>query len=257
VARRTALITGASAGLGQGFAEALAGEGYNLVLVARRLDRLETLAAGLQDRHGIHTQCLMADLEDPEAPSMIHAATQATGTEIDFLINNAGRGGPHLLEDRDWSAHARYFELMMISAAHLCHLYAPAMAERGFGRIINVASMAARLPRAGGCNYGPSKAYLVALSEELQLTLGRRGVHVCGLCPGFTHTDFHNDGDLAAMKASSPRWLWYDADTVVREGLAAVERGRSVYATGRLYRWLDPLLQLGWIRRAIRMQAAQ
>ena len=146
---------------------------------------------------------------------------------------------------------------MLLSIAHLCHLFVPAMRERGFGRVINVASVAARIPRVSGCNYGPIKSYLVALSEEMALTLADSGVKVCALCPGYTHTDFHATGGLMEMKNSMPAWLWYDADVVVREGLAAVEKGKPVYLSGRLYRWLDPIFQSVFTRRLLRVRGRQ
>jgi len=116
------------------------------------------------------------------------------------------------------------------------------MCERGYGRIINVSSVAGRIARARDTNYGPTKAYVVALSEALHLTLKDQGVHVCALCPGFTHTEFHDVADMLDMKAASPGFMWYDADVVVREGLAAVEKGKCVYVSGRIYRWIDPML---------------
>ena len=132
--------------------------------------------------------------------------------------------------------------------AHLCHLFAPGMCERGFGRILNVSSVAGRIARAGDMNYGPSKAYVIALSEALDLTLRSQGVRVSALCPGYTHTDFHAVADMLDTKAATPDFLWYEADKVVREGLAAIERGKSVYCSGRLYRLVDPILQSVWTR---------
>ena len=160
-----------------------------------------------------------------------------------------------MLHDRDWADHDKFFQLMMLSAAQLCHLFIPAMRERGFGRVINIASVAGRIPRAGGCNYGPSKAYLIALSEDLSLTLHGTGVKVCALCPGYTHTDFHSTAGLQAMKDGMPEFVWYPAEVVVREGLKAVERGKPVYLSGRLYRLLDPFLQSVFTRRLFRIAA--
>lgn len=253
--RRRALITGASAGLGAEFARQLAAAGCDLVLVARRAERMEAIAAPLRERYGIETTLISADLAQREAPGQISAKLAERGIEVDYLINNAGAGSGDLLEDRDFEAHARYLELMMLSVAQLCHLFIPPMRERGFGRVINVASVAGRIPRAGGCLYGASKAFLVHLSEELHLTVGKDGVNVSALCPGFTHTEFHAVAGTLEMKAKSPKLLWYDADVVVREGLAAVERGKPVWLSGRLYRWLDPLFQSVWTRRLFRLTA--
>ena len=124
----------------------------------------------------------------------------------------------------------------------------PGMRERGFGRVLNVASVAGRIPRAGDLSYGPSKSYVIALSEALDLTLRSEGVRACALCPGFTHTEFHAVADLLEEKAALPGFVWYDAEVVVREGLAAIEKGRCVHVTGRLYRWIDPVLQSVWTR---------
>jgi short-subunit dehydrogenase len=243
-----ALVTGASAGLGAEFARQLAARGHDLLLVARREDRLKELAGRLAAAHGRSVHAFAADLCEPDAPERIQAFARERGLRVDWLVNNAGLAGPDLLAERDWSQHARFFELMMVSVAHLCHLFVPEMRERGHGRVINVSSFAGRLPRPAGANYGPAKAYLVALSEELALVLAGSGVHVCALCPGFTHTDFHEAAGLMEMKRSLPGFLWYDAETVVREGIEAVERGKPIWITGRLYRWLDPFVQSVWLR---------
>ncbi len=250
--RRTALVTGASAGLGAEFARQLATQNYDVVLVARRLDRIENLATELRQRHGVRAQAIAADLALVDTPQLIADRVEELGLAVDYLVNNAGSAGPELIEERDWTANAAFIQLMMTSMAHLCHLFAPGMCERGFGRILNVASVAGRIARGRDTNYGPSKAYVVALSEALHLTLKPHGVHVCALCPGFTHTEFHDVAGMMDMKAAMPGILWYDADVVVREGLAAVEKGKCVYMSGRLYRLIDPILQSVWTRPLVR-----
>lgn len=240
---RTALVTGASAGLGVEFADQLAARGYHLVLVARRKEKLDGVAAELAARHGIDVRTISADLADPDAPRDVFEATTGDGLHVDFLVNNAGSAGPHLLEEKEWAPQAAFLELMMTSVTHMCHHFIPPMQARGFGRVINVSSFAGRLARPAGAHYGPAKAYLIALSEELALTLRGTDVHVSALCPGFTHTDFHESAGLSEMKNALPRFLWYDAATVVREGIEAVERGKPIRVSGRLYRWLDPFAQ--------------
>lgn len=250
---RNALITGASAGLGLEFARQLAADGHDLILVARRADKLAEHAAELQQAHGISVQTISADLSDPAAPAAIEAEVTSP---VDMLINNAGSAGPNLLEDRDWAEQDAFLRLMMVSVAEMCHRFIPPMIERGYGRVINVSSFAGRVARSAGANYGPSKAYLISLSEELSLMTEGTDVNISALCPGFTHTDFHAEGNLKEMKDGLPGWLWYDADVVVREGLAAVERGKAVAISGRLYRVLDPLarsrLAKGLIKRTSR-----
>ena len=249
---RTALITGASAGLGAEFARQLAAQNYNLILVARRLEKLQALANELQQNHSISCEVISCDLVDPLAPQALYDDIQKRGLQVDYLVNNAGIAGPNLLEDRDWKAQSDFFQLMMTSVAHLCHLFVPAMQQRDFGRVINVASVAGRIPRADGCNYGPSKAYLISLSEALAVTLKDTGVNACALCPGFTHTDFHETAGLQEMKSSMPKWLWYPASTVVADGIKAVEKGKPICISGRLYRLIDPFVQSVFTRRLFR-----
>ena len=250
--QRTALITGASAGLGVSFAKQLAERGYDLVLTARRRERLEALATEIRDECGREARVIVADLADPSAPDAIYRELTDDGVTIDYLVNNAGVAGPFLLRDSDWSAHRSFQQLMMTSVAHFCHLFIPPMIERGFGRVINVASVAGLIASPSGRNYSPAKRYVIALSEELSLTVTRHGVNVCALCPGCTHTEFHEAPDLKAMKQSIPSFMWYTADRVVKDGLDAVEKGKAIAITGTFYRWLAPLIRsrfAAWVMR--------
>jgi short-subunit dehydrogenase len=247
-----ALITGASAGFGTEFARQLAATGKNLVLVARRVEPMESLAAELRDKHGVEVEIIGADLSEPGAPVAIHDTVTSRGIHVDTLINNAGSAGPDLLAARDWQRQQAHLTLMMTSVTLMCHLFVPAMQVRGFGRVMNVASVAGQITVAGDCNYGPTKTYLIALSKSLSDTVSKDGINVMALCPGFTHTDFHQAPELAEVKAGMPGFLWYDVDVVVREGLAALERGRSVYTSGRLYRYLMPILRTPLSRALIR-----
>jgi len=250
-----ALITGASAGLGTEFARQLASKGLNLVLVARRGDKLKAVAEELAAEHNIDVRTFSADLSTPEAPQTLYQFCQAENIQVEWLINNAGVAGEDLFEERDWSKHEAFYRLMMTSIAQLCHLFVPDMKERKAGYILNVASVAGRVPRSGGCNYGPVKAYIVALSEDLAVTLAPYNIKASALCPGYTHTDFHETAGLMEMKNKMPKWLWYDASVVVREGIKALEAGKPVFVSGRLYRWVDPLLQSVWTRRFFRIPA--
>lgn len=238
-----ALITGASAGLGAEFAEQLASRGYDLVLVARRRDALATLAESLRKKYKVCITLLIADLSESNAVDAITKEIEDSALSVDYLVNNAGSSGPDFLRDRDWRSQRQYFELMMMSVAGLCHFFVPRMRAQGKGRVINVASVAGAVSMPGDCSYGPTKAYLIALSKGLSATLQGSNVNVLALCPGFTHTDFHVAPDLQRMKESTPKFIWYDASVVVTEALLAVERKKSVLYSGRLYRFLMPILR--------------
>ncbi len=251
--KKTALISGASSGLGAEFARQLAGAGMDLVLVARRRERLESLAAELRDDCGVTVTVLVADMTDPDAPAWLLAETQARELQIDYLINNAGSEGPDLVKVRDWPRHGAYQQLMMTSVAAMCHEFIPGMLERGFGRIVNVASVAGRVTVGGDYTYGPTKAYLIALSKGLASAFREKGVYVMALCPGFTHTEFHMSDRLTATKAATPKFIWYDADVVIREGLAALEKGKDEYTSGRLYRFVVPIVRQRWARGLLKL----
>ena len=211
--------------------------------MARRAEKLNELAEKLISDFNISVDVLQADLSEPTATSDLKDEITRRNLTVDFLINNAGSAGPDLLDDRDWPAQQKYIELMMTSVAGLCHHFIPDMRERGFGRVVNIASVAGHLSVRGDTSYGPTKAYLIALSKNLAATLQGTDVNVLALCPGFTHTDFHESPRLAEMKRSTPGFIWYDAEVIVREGLRALEKGKSVYISGRLYRYAVPILR--------------
>lgn len=248
----TALITGASAGLGKEFARQLAAGGKDLVLAARRREPMEALAAEIRGAHGVDVRILTADMSEPGAPRKLFEACRSQDLAIDYLVNNAGSEGPDLIRHRDWDRQDAYLRLMMTSVAAMCHEFIPAMLERGFGRVLNVASVAGRMTVNGDYSYGPTKAYLIALSKALATAYQSKGVHVMALCPGFTHTDFHGSDKLTIMKSNTPKWIWYDADVVIREGLAALEKGKDEFTSGRLYRFLVPVLRQRWTRGVLK-----
>lgn len=243
----TALITGASSGLGWEFARQLDSRVDHFILVARRGEKLQALAASLSTPSTI----IERDLSLADSPGALCERIEALGLTVDVLINNAGIAGPDLLSVTEFSEQRTFEQLMMKTVAELCSRLIPQMQSRGVGWVINVASVAGRFPSSDSGNYGPAKAYVIALSEELNLAVKNDGIKVTTLCPGFTHTEFHAVAGLMDAKTNSPSWIWYDASTVVREGLAACDKGQSVIISGRLYRWLDPFLRSRLLRDTI------
>jgi len=236
---KTALVTGASSGIGKAFAELLAAKGYAVVLTARRSDRLESLAAQLRQRHDVSTHTIVADLAQPDASQHIAAALASRGLMIDVLVNNAGYGVPGSYVNVPWNDHARFMQVMVTAVLDLSYRLLPGMLDRGWGRIINIASVAGMVPSpAGHTLYGASKSFLIRFSEALAAENVSRGVHVTAVCPGFTLSEFHDVTGTRDKMTSVPGVLWLKADDVAREGYDAVMKGRSVVVNGAVYRML-------------------
>jgi uncharacterized protein len=240
-----ALVTGASAGIGAAFARELAARGNNLVLSARRLDRLEELATALRSRHGVAVEVIAIDLAEPDSAERLVAELDRRGIAVDMLINNAGYGVTGYFLSQPWQVQADFIRVLMTVPTELCHRLMPGMRERGHGRIVNVASLAGHVPgSAGQTLYAGAKSYLIKLSQSLHLEYRDEGIHTCALCPGFTFSEFHDVTGSRAMMSRLPGWMWMDADTVVRQGLDAVERGQAVYINGRVNRAIKSMLKL-------------
>ncbi|MEO8777688.1 MAG: SDR family oxidoreductase [Rhodanobacter sp.] len=257
-ARPLSLITGASSGIGAEFARQLAARGHDLVITARRADRLENLATELRARHGAGITVFAHDLADPAAVTWLCDALDQRGLQVDCLINNAGYGVPGTFDANDWATHADFLRVLLTAPTELAWRLLPGMRERGHGRIINVASLAGHVPApAGHTLYAASKAYLIKFSQALALENRSRGILVCALCPGFTWSEFHDVTRTRRKMDELPRYMWLSATEVVREGLAATERGDVVYIPGRVNRLIKAMLQLMPDRLALRLSARQ
>lgn len=240
-ATKWAMVTGASAGIGAEFCQQLAARGYSIVLVARRADRLEDLAAQLRQQHDIEVYCLPLDLSEPGAARRIKDRLDKQNIEIEFLVNNAGYGVPGNLNSVQWSVHEQFLEVMVSVVCELCWVFMPVMQRKGKGFIINVASVAGLVPSAGGHTlYGASKAFLVRFSEALAAEAAADNVRVSALCPGFTYSEFHDVTGTREQVKQLPDYLWLQAEDVVRYGLESVQRSkpRVVAVPGRVYRFL-------------------
>jgi short-subunit dehydrogenase len=244
-AARWALVTGASAGIGEAFARELAARGCNLVLTARRRDRLDALAGELGPRNAIKVECIAADLAEPQAPAQLCAEIARRGIAVDTLVNNAGYGLPGHFHAQPWHAHVQFLQVMVSSPCELVHILLPGMQQRGYGRIINVASLAGLIPGSSGHTlYAASKAFLIKFSQSLALENAARGVNVCAVCPGFTYSEFHDVTGTRKIVSKMPSWMWLTAAEVARQGADAVERGEVVFVTGRVNRVIKSLMKL-------------
>jgi len=231
---RTALVTGASAGIGACFARHLAAEGYALVLVARRAERLQALAQELAAAQGTRCEIVAADLNDPVAPRRIIEEVGRRGLSVDFLVNNAGLSGKDRFADTPWEALAGELQVMVTAVTELTHRVLPGMRERGWGRVINVSSIAAFAPPGAGLLYTGIKSYVLNMSEALDMELKPQGIHVTALCPGFTRSEFHDVMGTRETANRLPGILWQEPEAVVREACAAVMKGRPVCVPGRV-----------------------
>jgi short-subunit dehydrogenase len=234
MARRLALVTGASAGIGAAFARIYASHGYDVALTARRADRLEALAGEIRLRFGVEVLTVSADLADPKAPDAILSDLAGHGRVVDALVNNAGYGLPGAYADTDWPAQRDMLQVMLVAPCELVHRLLPGMIERKFGRIVNVASLAGLVPGpAGHTQYAAIKSYMVKFSQSLHLENQATGVHVSALCPGFTYSEFHDvNATRDQIAQSTPEWLWLGADEVAATGYEAAEANRPVCVTG-------------------------
>ena len=240
---RKALITGASAGIGATFARQLAAQGYDLLLVARRADRLQDLAKELSGKHGIRCETCSADLADPAAARAVMAHVGQLGWDIDFLVNNAGLSGHNKFVDTPWPQLAGEIQLMMTTLTELIHLTAPGMIQRGWGRIINVSSLAALSPPGESLLYSSIKTYVMIMSESLDMELKPHNVHVTALCPGFTFSEFHDVMGTRKTANKLPSILWQQPDEVVKEAIAAVMKGKPVCVPGTFNKILAAVMR--------------
>jgi short-subunit dehydrogenase len=232
-AGKTALITGASSGIGAAFTRALAAQGTHIILVARSEAKLRDLATSLAGQHAIRAEVLSFDLSRPAAGEELFAATQELGMAVDLLINNAGFGTYGAFDRLDPEREQQEVLLNVAAVVDLTHRFLPAMLARGGGSIINVASTAAFQPVPYMAVYGASKAFVLSFSEALWAEYRRQGIRVLALCPGRTRTDFFKvvgteEAGFGALETP---------EKVVRVALRALERGRPSVISGR-QNWL-------------------
>lgn len=229
---QTALITGASSGIGEAFAVALARAGHRLLLVARSRDKLEALAARLRAEQGVAVEVLAADLSQPGCGPRLAAELAGRGLQVDLLINNAGFGAAGSFAQQDPARDTEMINLNVSAVVELAHAFLPAMLERGRGGILNVASVAGFQPLPRMAIYGATKAFVLSFSEALWAETRKHGVAVTALCPGPVDTAFFEATGSPELRKAVPKGIMMSAEAVVAEALAGLAAGRPVVVPG-------------------------
>ncbi|MDH6119983.1 short-subunit dehydrogenase [Kitasatospora sp. GAS204A] len=235
----TALITGATAGIGAAFARRLAGDGHDLVLVARDTERLTAAAAALADRFGVRTEVLTADLATEAGIGAVEERLWDGERPIGILVNNAGFGNKGAYLSVPLEQELDMVKVHIEAVLRLTTAAVPGMRERGFGGVVNVASVAAFVPRG---TYGASKAWMVNFTLGAARDLAGSGVRLLALCPGFTRTEFHQRAGMGTRNI--PAWGWLSAERVVDEALRDLARGRSLSVPSRRYKLVVAIARL-------------
>lgn len=242
----TALITGASSGIGRDYARYLAARDYDLVITARRRPRLNALAKELEKGFGINVTIIAADMAKPTTPAKLAAELKQKKIQISYLVNNAGYGISAKFVKSPWRNQQAMLQVMLTGLSELAHLFGAQMVARGHGSIVNVASVAAYLPGTPGSTlYGPIKAYVKVFSQSLYREMRPKGVNVVALCPGYTHSEIHDVSGMREAMDKMPNFVWLDGPRVVREAHYAVQRGKGpIVVPGALYSFLSNLFSL-------------
>ena len=232
-AGRLALITGASAGLGRSFAEHYAAGGADIVLVARRLEKLQAVASEIESSAGVRTHVIAQDLSVPDAHSHVFKQVETLGQPVDILVNNAGFSIPQQFSETDWARQEAFIGTLIKSVASFTHTALPHMLEQKWGRVINVSSMLAYAPGGVGHTlYPAAKAFVLRFSQSLHHELRKSGVHCTASCPGSTATDFKQASGIGDGGEVRPSLFVESAEKVVRGAMRANERNKAVHVSG-------------------------
>lgn len=248
VHREIAVVTGASSGIGEVFAQRLADEGLDLLLVARRTELLNQLADQLQERHGVCCEVMSVDLSEPPQREALVERIQSLPS-LAFLVHAAGFGYMGEFVDLPLEKHLRMLEVHATATMCLCYAALPRMIEAKRGTVINVASLAAWTVGPGQAMYNSTKAFVKTFTESLHAELDGTGVRIQALCPGVTHTGFHDTDEFADFDRSEMPGSWMTPEEVVDESMAALERNRPVCVPGFNNRVLTYLFSSDRIRR--------
>ncbi|MFA5367168.1 MAG: SDR family oxidoreductase [Dehalococcoidia bacterium] len=254
---KTALVTGASGGIGYEMAKLFARDGYSLVLVARNAGELNKIASHLTSEHGVSVKVIAKDLSDPVSPREIFDEIQADGIAIDILVNNAGFGAYGSFRDTNLKDELEMMQVNMVSSTHLMKLFLPVMISRGYGRIMNVSSMAAFQPGPLIAVYCASKSYVLSLSEALAEELSGTGVTVTALCPGPVSTGFARRAKTESTKVMISglfNKVW-EAKDVAAIGYHGLMKGKTVVIPGK--RYIISTFIVRWVPRKLVSKSAK
>jgi short-subunit dehydrogenase len=247
------LVTGASSGIGEALARRLAQERHDLVLTARRADRLETVARELEAAHGIRTHVIPADLSRPGAPTELVQQIEERGLTVHWLVNNAGVGTGGRFDRLPVEGEVQEIRLNVSAPVELTGRLLPGMMGRGRGVVMNLASTAAFGPMPFSATYGATKAFLLSFSEALAVEVANTGVHIVCVCPGFTRTDFQAKANIDA--SAIPQFAWMTADAVADQAVGAANRS-GVLVNGTMNSLTTVFMRLAPRSLVARMVAA-
>lgn len=250
-----ALVTGASAGIGDALCRRLAADGTDLVVTARRADRLEALATEVRQRNGVEVEVIQADLEDPGDLARVAERARSDDSPIDLLVNNAGYGGGGPFVSSDVAVQEGQVRLNVLALLRLTHAALPGMVARGNGAVMNLSSVAGFQPLPNTAVYAATKAFVTSFSEAVAEEVRGTGVTVTCVCPGFTRTEFQARAGAGAMNERVPGFAWLTADAVAAEALAATAAGRPMSIPGAGYKALTAVSRTAPMRLRRRVTA--
>ena len=237
MSRQTALITGASSGIGKAFALHYAAAGFDLVLVGRDVEQLKVVRDEVVAT-GATSQICIADLSESDGVAIVLAMCP----QPDVVVANAGVTIAGRVGTREWAQLEQMSYLLGVGVAQLLEGLVPAMTERGSGDILIVSSIASLITMPNSAMYAASKSFVTAYGQSLAAETERFGIRVCVLCPGYVHTNLHERAGLAHLEKQVPGWMWISSDTVVQAGMKGLRRKKVVVVPGRVYRSVRPFM---------------
>jgi short-subunit dehydrogenase len=235
---RTALVTGASSGIGREIAELFASKGCNLVITARREELLQRLKKNLEERYSINVDMITEDLSDINSAERIYNYCISNDLSVDILVNNAGYGLLNTFDKISLKEHVDFVNVLSTSVVTLTHSFLSGMLDREFGRIINISSISGLTSpaNASGGMYSGVKSMIIKFSEGIHKEYSHKNVFCCAVCPGFTHTEFHEN--MKEFKNSIPSFMWMTSKEVAKEAYEASMQGKELYVNGFFNRFL-------------------